>query len=88
MSSRKQKRLSLQEKVQVLKRLHSGVRANRVAIDFGVTEGAISHIKKQKDQINAAVSKTYQEAKKKTLHKAEYERWNEQSKTACDWQSS
>lgn len=73
MSGRKQKRLSLQEKVEVLKRLDSGVRANRVATDFGVTEGAISHIKKQKEQINATVSKTYQESKKKTLHKAEYE---------------
>lgn len=73
MSSRKQKRLNLQEKVQVLKKLDSGVRANRVALDFGVTEGAISQIKKQKEKIYAAVSQTYQEAKKKTLHKAEYE---------------
>lgn len=71
--SRKQKRLNIQEKVEILKKLESGVRANRLAIDFGVTEGAISHIKKQKNQIYTAVAKTYQEAKKKTLHKAEYE---------------
>lgn len=69
----KQKRLNLEEKVQILKKLDEGVRGNRLAIDFGVSEAAISQVKKQRDQIYEAVSKTDQESKKKTLHKAEYE---------------
>lgn len=68
-----QKRLTLEEKVRVLKKLDEGVKANRLAIDFGVTEAAISQTKKKKEQIYEAVSKTYQESSKKTLHKAEYE---------------
>lgn len=73
----KQKRLNLEEKVQVLKKLDEGVRGNRLALDFGVSESAISQIKKQKEQILEAVAKSDQEAKKKTLHKAEYEKLEE-----------
>lgn len=80
--SNKQKRLNLEEKAEVLKRLSDGVRANRVALDFGVSESAISQIKKQKLQINDAISKSYQEAKKKTLHKAEY---NDLENKVYDW---
>lgn len=69
----KQNRLSLEDKVEILKRLDNGVRANRLALDYSVSESAISQIKKQKDQIYEAASKSYQELKKKTLHKAEYE---------------
>lgn len=69
----KQKRLTLEDKVKILKKLDEGVRANRLAMDFGVSQAAISQIKKQKEQIVGAVSKTDQESKKKTLHKAEYE---------------
>lgn len=73
MSPPKQKRLGLEEKVNILKKLESGVRGNRLAIDFGVTESAISQIKKQKAEIFKACANSYQETKKKTLHKAEYE---------------
>lgn len=72
-SKPKQKRLTLEEKAAILRKLDEGVRANRLAIDFGVSESAISQIKKQKEQIFEAVAKSYQEAKKKTLHKPEYE---------------
>lgn len=72
MSAPKKKRLSLEQKVDILKKIDKGVRANRLAIDFGVSESAISQIKKQKLEIYAAVSHSYQEVKKKTLHKAEY----------------
>lgn len=48
MPSAKQKRLSLEDKVKVLKRLDSGVNGNRVASDFGVSASAISQIKNKK----------------------------------------
>lgn len=69
----KQNRLSLEDKVKILKKLDENVRANRLALDFGVSTSAISQIKKQKEQIYEAVSESDQEAKKKTLHKAEYD---------------
>lgn len=72
MSAPKRKRLSLEQKAEILDKLNNGIRANRLAIDFGVTESAISQIKKQKNEICAAVSNSYQKIQKKTLHKAEY----------------
>lgn len=68
----KQTRLNMLQKFVILKKLDDGVRANRLAIDFGVSEAAISLIKKQKLRIFEAVAKN-QEATRKTLHKAEYE---------------
>lgn len=68
----KQNRLSLEDKVEILKKLDEGVNGNRLALDFNVSKSAISQIKKQKEQIFEAVSKSDQEFKKKTLHKAEY----------------
>lgn len=73
MSASKQKRLTLEQKVEILKKLESGVRANRLAIDFGVTEGAITYIKKKKQEIFDACANSFYEAKKKTLHKPEFE---------------
>lgn len=69
----KQTRLNLAEKINVLKKLNSGVRANRLAIEFNVSEAAICKIKKNRDQIMQIVSNTHHELKKKTLHKPEYE---------------
>lgn len=73
MASQKQKRLTLEEKLKILKKLDEGVQGTRLALDFGVSTSAISQIKKQKANINEAVLKTHQEATRKTLHKAEYE---------------
>lgn len=44
-----------------------------MAIDYQVSESAISQIKRQKLEIHEAVAKSYQLVSKKTLHKAEYE---------------
>lgn len=68
----KQNRLSLNEKIIILKKLDDGVQANRLALDYGVSKSAISQIKKQKIDILAATSNSFQELKKKTLHKADY----------------
>lgn len=73
MSTSKQNRLTLEQKAEILKKLDSGVRANRLARDYGVTEGAITYIKKKKQEIFDACANSFHEAKKKTLHKPEYE---------------
>lgn len=67
-SKPKQIRLSLQQKISVLKKLDDGVRANRVASDFGVSESAISQIKRKKSEILAAIAHTH-DVKKKSLRK-------------------
>lgn len=72
MATPKQKRLTLEEKAEILKKLDKGVRANRLALDYGVSEAAISQYKKKKQEIFDACANTFQEAKKKTLHKPEY----------------
>lgn len=72
MSTAKQNRLTLEQKSDILKKLDSGVRGNRLALDYSVTEAAISQIKKWKQEILEACASTFQEAKKKTLHKPEY----------------
>lgn len=59
----------IEEKASILQQLESGVRANRLAIDSGISQSAVSQIKKQKDQIHAAVSNSFQEAKKKNITK-------------------
>lgn len=73
MSKPKQNRLSLKQKVDILKKLDEGTNGNRLAVDFGVSKSAISQIKKQKKRISEEVSNAYQESKKKTLHKPEYQ---------------
>lgn len=45
MSAPKKKRLSLSQKVEILKKIDSGFRANRLAMDFGLTESAISQLR-------------------------------------------
>lgn len=72
MSTSKQNRLTLEQKADILKKLDNGVRANRLAMDYGVSDAAISQIKKKKEQILEACANSFQEAKKKTLHKPEY----------------
>lgn len=72
----KQNRLNIAQKYSILKKLDGGIRANRLAIDFKVSEAAISLIKKQKMKILEAVSKN-QESSRKTLHKAEFEELEE-----------
>lgn len=73
MSTPKQKRLTLEQKSVILQKLDSGVRANRLALDYKVSEAAISQIKRKKQEILDACANTFHEAKKKTLHKPEYE---------------
>lgn len=72
-NKRKKNTLSLDTKVKILKRLNEGVSGNRLAQDFNVAKSAISYIKSKKQEIMDAVSCTYHEAKKKSLHNAEYE---------------
>lgn len=68
--------------MKILEELDRGVNANRLAIDYGVCKSSISYIKSQKENILAAVSNSFQEAKKKTLHKPEYVKMEEQ---VYDW---
>lgn len=82
MAAPKQNRLSLEDKVEILKRLDKGVRGNRIAADFSITASAVSQIKKQKEAIYTAVSNSLEEAKKKTLHKPEYD---ELEKKLYEW---
>lgn len=69
---RKKTTLTLEQKTDILGKLDKGVKANRLAIDYGVSKSSISYIKSQREDIVAAVSNTFQFAKKKTLHKSEY----------------
>lgn len=65
-----QKRLTIEEKSKILKKLDSGVRANRLALDFGVSESA----NKEKQRCNKCCCvKFLSRSEEKTLHKAEYE---------------
>lgn len=75
---RKKITLSIEQKVQIIQKIDDGVRANRLAFDYGVSNSAITYIKSQKDEILAAVSNTFHEAKKKTLHKPEFPEMEEQ----------
>lgn len=64
-SKPKQVRLSLEQKGVVLKKSDGGIRANRLAIEFGVSESAISQIKSKRKEILNALSNSYEEVKKK-----------------------
>lgn len=79
---RKKTTLTLEQKVEILEKLERGVHANRIAVDFGVCKSSISYIKSQKENILAAISNSFQEAKKKTLHKSEYPKMEDQ---LYDW---
>lgn len=72
MNKPNQVRLSLDQKVSILKKSDGGVSGKRLALDFNVSEAAISKIKKKRDDILSAVSNTLESVKKKTLHKPEY----------------
>lgn len=48
------------------------MKANRLAIDYKVSESAISQIKKKKAEILGAVSDSFEHVQKKTLHKADF----------------
>lgn len=61
-------RLNLTEKAKILKKSDSGVSGKRLAFDYGVSEAAISKIKKKREEILHAVSNTLESAQKKTLH--------------------
>lgn len=69
---RKQVRLNLKQKIEMLKKLDNGVRGSRLAIEYGVTKQAISKIKKNRQTILAAAVDNFEHAQTKTLHKAEY----------------
>lgn len=71
-SNGKQTRLSLEQKVEILGKLDKGVKANRLAIEYKVSESAISQIKKKKAEIFSAVSDSFDHVQKKTLHKADF----------------
>jgi DDE superfamily endonuclease/Tc5 transposase DNA-binding domain/CENP-B N-terminal DNA-binding domain len=65
-------RLNLNQKVEILKKSDGGVSGKRLALDFNVSEAAISKIKKKRSDILGAVSNTLESANKKTLHKPEF----------------
>ena len=67
-----QSRLNLEQKVTILKKSDSGVSGKRLALDYNVSEAAISKIKKKRNEILSAVPNTLESANIKTLHKAEY----------------
>lgn len=67
-----QVRLKLEEKAEILKKTDKGVNGKRLALEYGVSEAAISKIKKKRHEILEAVSNTFESAQKKTLHKPEY----------------
>lgn len=60
-----------------MNKLDVGYSGKRLAIDFNVSESAISYIKSNKAAILDAVSSSFQEAKKKSLHKPEYPKMEE-----------
>lgn len=74
----KKNHLSLEQKVQIIQQLERGVKAKRVAENFGVSEPAISYIKKNKASILAAVADSVHDVKKKTLHKPQNEEMENQ----------
>lgn len=55
-----------------MEKLEIGTKANQLAIEYNVTESAISQMKKRKNDILAAVSNTDHQVKNKTLHKSEF----------------
>lgn len=69
-TKRTKKTLSMSEKADILAKLDRGITAKRIAQDYGVSESAITYIKKQKSKILEAVASTSRDAKKKSLHKA------------------
>lgn len=78
----KQIRLDLNQKVEILKKIDSGVNKNRLALDYGVNKSSITRINKNRQAILEAVSNTFEKAKRKTLHKPEYV---ELEKKVYDW---
>lgn len=71
-NKRKKNTLSLETKVQILEKLDQGIQGKRLALEFDVAPSAITYIKSMKSSILSAVSNTYHEANKKSLHIAEY----------------
>lgn len=67
-----QNRLNLEQKAEILRKIDEGVHGKRLALNYGVSESAITKMKKKRVEILAAVSNTFEGAKKKTLHKPEY----------------
>lgn len=68
----KQTRLNLEQKVEILGKLDKGVKANRLALEYNVTDSAISQIKKKKSEILSAVSESLEEVSRKTIRKGEF----------------
>ncbi|XP_037929808.1 jerky protein homolog-like [Teleopsis dalmanni] len=69
---KRQIRLNLQQKVDILRKLDDGIAGNRIALHYGVSKVAISKINKKRQEILKTVAATYESAEKKTLHKSEY----------------
>lgn len=79
---RKQIRLNLNQKVEILKKIDSGINKNRLAFDYSVNKSTITKIEKKRQEILAAVSNTIEKTDKKTLHKPEY---GELERKLFDW---
>lgn len=82
MSKPKQIRLDLNQKVDILKKIDSGVNKNRLAIDYGVNKSSITRIEQKRREILEATSNTFEKAKRKTLHKPNH---LELEKKLYDW---
>lgn len=74
----KQKRLTLKEKLDVLKKSAEGVQGKRLALEYGISTAAISKILKNRQAILEATTNTLETIQKKTLHKPEYEELEKQ----------
>lgn len=89
-TKRKKVTLSLSQKTVIIQKLERGVMAKRIAEEYGVSESAISYIKKQKSQILEAAASTSHDCKKKSLHKPDNEemedklyKWFELQRSKC-----
>lgn len=68
----KQTRLTLQQKVDVLKKIDVGVSGNRFSIDYDVSKQAISKINQKRKQILEVAANTVERTQRKTIQKSEY----------------
>lgn len=70
--TRKKNTLTLEQKVKILNQSSNGITGKRLAMEYGVSESAITYIKSQKTTLLSLFSNTYNEGKKKTVHRCEY----------------
>ncbi|XP_029404952.2 jerky protein homolog-like [Bactrocera dorsalis] len=68
----KQTRLNFVQKTEIIAKIDKGVSGKQLAFDYGVCEATITKIKKKRFEILEAVSNSYGDLNRKTLHKPEF----------------